>query len=257
MFSVFEKSSSINLQKKYVETLDEDIKDSLRWYTSDEYVKFNRYLRTEKKERNSVFERHVHNIDFAFLNAPALQESIVVYKGVIGSKVFSDKAYISTSRYYDNTLKFAETYKNCCVMEITVSKNSKVLPLQSLTEYKDEEEILLDRDGTLICTSQYVKKVKKESDMNMLVCVYTKGIEIQTMKDVKEAILELSEEERDKILIDRILSLVDEGELELYDSDKELKNYIKSLYSQIEPSLTISKDLLDVILNRLKSKYGL
>jgi hypothetical protein len=142
-------------------------------------------------------------------------------------------------------------------MEITVSKDSKILPIQSLTKYKDEEEILLDRNGSFICTSKYVKKIRKEVDMNILVCVYAKGYEIENSKDIKEVNLEFTNEEKDKILIERILGLVDEEELELYDNDKELKKYIKSLYEQIEPKFIMNKELLNIIFARMKSKYNI
>jgi hypothetical protein len=38
------KYSSTKEQEDYVKSLDEDIKDSLIWYTGDEYKNFNAYL---------------------------------------------------------------------------------------------------------------------------------------------------------------------------------------------------------------------
>jgi hypothetical protein len=240
-------------QIEYVKTLDKDIKDSLRWYTGDEYKSFNECLRYGLKMTH-VQKTHLANIDFAFENAPPLDSQIIVYKGIIGKNIFSDKAFISTSKYYENTLKFAETYNNCCVMKITVTEGSRILPVQSLTQYKDEEEILLDRDGVLICYNTYIHKEKKEEDMNILCCTYTKGIIIEKTKDIKEAIVELKEEEDEKTIINRILDLVDEEELELYDNEKDIKYYIISLNKQISKK-NLDKDSIEIIYTRMKSKY--
>ena len=215
-------------QINYVKNLDSDIKDSLKWYTGDNYTDFNRRLRYGKELTD---EQYIHfvNINFAFENVPPLETTITVYKGIIGKNVFSDKAFISTSKYYDNTLKFAETYNNCCVMEITVSKGSKILPLQILTQYKDEKEILLDRNGTLISTGQYIKKVKGDPDMNVLYCTYSKGIEISSEKDLKIAIKEFKNDEIEAEIIKRFFENVDDDELELYETENELITYIKEI----------------------------
>jgi hypothetical protein len=97
------KYSSTRKQDEYVMSLDDDIKDALIWYTGDEYSGFNRYLRNlrSKKYSDSSYEIYLKNIDYAFAHAPPLEVPITVYKGVIGSEVFSDKAFISTSKYYD------------------------------------------------------------------------------------------------------------------------------------------------------------
>jgi hypothetical protein len=253
------KYSSTKIQDDYVKSLDEDIKDSLIWYTGDDYSGFNRYLRNlrSKKYSNSTYEMHLKNIDYAFAHAPPLEVPITVYKGVIGSEVFSDKAFISASKYYENTLKFAESYKQCCVLEITVSKGSKILPLQSLTKYKDEEEVLLDRNGSLICTEQYMKKDKVNRYMKVLVCVYAKGLEIESSKDIKEISEELAYENFENKIIERILNNVDEDELILYSNDNELKQYINSIYKQLKVPFILEKDVVEIILSRIKSKYSL
>ena len=243
-------------QINYVKNLDSDIKDSLKWYTGDNYTDFNRRLRYGKELTD---EQYIHfvNINFAFENVPPLETTITVYKGIIGKNVFSDKAFISTSKYYDNTLKFAETYNNCCVMEITVSKGSKILPLQILTQYKDEKEILLDRNGTLISTGQYIKKVKGDPDMNVLYCTYSKGIEISSEKDLKIAIKEFKNDEIEAEIIKRFFENVDDDELELYETENELITYIKSIYKNIYPSKHLKNNILDIILTRLKSKLNI
>lgn len=244
----------MNEQIKYVKNLDSDIKKSLKWYTGDEYSSFNKKLRYGiklDKEQNMHFD----NINFAFENVPPLENIITVYKGVLNNIVYSDKAFMSTSRYYDNVLKFAKTYENCCVMEITVSKGSKILPLQKLSMYKDEEEILLDRDATLICTGKYLKKIKKEEDMNVLYCTYSKGYEIETIKDVKEAIKEYDIDAEETDIIKRILDNIDEEELEFYETDTEIKKYIESRFKEIYPKGKLEKHILQDIFNRIKNKY--
>ena len=151
----------------YIETLPENIIQSLVWYTGDGYLFFNESLRKKMipKEKN-----HFDNIQKAFLNCPTLKNSIIVYKGV---KITDEKdmykkdlAYVSTGTNYEST----ETFRGskCCVLQITVSAGSKVLPVYLLSENESEDEILLDKGGNFI-----VKGSTMKDNMKIIFITYT------------------------------------------------------------------------------------
>ena len=63
----------------------------------------------------------------------------------------SDNAYISTTRKESVTELFA--YDECCVIEFTISPGSKVLCVESVSSFKDEGEVIIERGGSFITTA--------------------------------------------------------------------------------------------------------
>lgn len=66
-------------QEKYVENLPKNIKDSLLWYTTDEYRDFN-YRITNNIVLSSAQRRHLDNITTAFYDVPPTKNPISVYR---------------------------------------------------------------------------------------------------------------------------------------------------------------------------------
>ena len=77
-----------------------------------------------------------------------------------------DLAYVSTTTNYEST----ETFRGskCCVLQITVSAGSKVLPVYLLSENESEDEILLDKGGNFIVTGSTMK-----DNMKIIFITYT------------------------------------------------------------------------------------
>ena len=77
-----------------------------------------------------------------------------------------DLAYVSTTTNYEST----ETFRGskCCVLQITVSAGSKVLPVYLLSENESEDEILLDKGGNFIVTGSTIK-----DNMKIIFITYT------------------------------------------------------------------------------------
>ena len=128
----------------YVKNLPDDIIEPLEWYTGGNFDKLNSALRNNKK-LTSIQSSHVKNIDMAFSGAPRLTKPITVYKGVETNNIFSDKAFVSTTSEMKQAYNFSG--KECCILIINVSKGSKPLMLSSISKYKEEKEILLNRNG--------------------------------------------------------------------------------------------------------------
>jgi hypothetical protein len=227
-------------QISYVNSLPENIRESLAWYTGGAFDTLNERLR-KGKGLGSMQAEHLHRIDLAFSGAPALENPITVYKGKNSMSVYSDKAFISTSVEYDKALDFAGS--KCCILEITVAPGSKVLPIFGLSRYQEEGEVLLDRDGELTATY-----VGAKGDMKVIKCVYLPrtGISIEKGVDIKEAEKELQTDNSETEIINRIVGMFEPDELEFLDDiEDEVKIIAKKL------GLKVSRKMMDDILKVL------
>ena len=123
--------------------------ETIIWYTSYGYKDFNTRMR-KGVELTQTQKDHLNVLDQIFKLIDPLENSITVYKGIADDKYDSDKSFVSTSRKESATYEF--TSGNCCVIEFNVSAGSKVLFLENTSEFKNEREILLNRDGKIFIT---------------------------------------------------------------------------------------------------------
>ncbi len=147
---------SLSEQTAYVDKLPHDIQYSLRFYSYKGYVPINGFLRGLRSEISPSVKKHVENIITAFRDVPPLREPIIVYRGKLSDKIYSDKAFLSTSLIMETTQDFS---RECCVFKITVSAGSKVLPIENFSIKASEQEILLDRNGKLEKTNTEVREI--------------------------------------------------------------------------------------------------
>ena len=124
---------------------------SLRKYTGTSYNKYkkvNQALRSGKKLPDSI-KKIVDNIDAIFDMVEPTTREITVYRGVKRDEdVISNGAFISTS--YSKTVAASFTNDDCCFMIIKIPVGSKILFVESISNYPEEKEILLSRKGNLI-----------------------------------------------------------------------------------------------------------
>lgn len=179
-------------QMKYVDSLDPKTKSALQRYTHQFDWQVNQILMKDGKpiveslkhpnpDPDNTFDvneldygyEHVLNknikdvqrrLDVAFANAPPLTHSLVVYRGIKytrGEKYSHDpiynKQYISTSTEMSVAENFVENA--CCVLYITLPVGTRVLPLERVTHYPGEYEVLLPRNGKIQVYKQEGKKV--------------------------------------------------------------------------------------------------
>ena len=105
-----------------------------------------------------------------------------------------DLAYVSTTTNYEST----ETFRGskCCVLQITVSAGSKVLPVYLLSENESEDEILLDKGGNFIVTGSTMK-----DNMKIIFITYTSencniisDLNLKSIKKTEEKINDSTED---------------------------------------------------------------
>jgi hypothetical protein len=147
-------------EEEYEDEEDEDEEDL--WFP--DYVEFNTALRKGLKFKEKIYKQWLKNLDLAFARIPQLEQPLIVYKGKKSEKVYSDKSFVSTSLQFDIAMNFANKIRgtdlHCCVVEITVSPGSKILPIFYGSEYPEEQEILLDRNGEMFVTGSTIEKVR-------------------------------------------------------------------------------------------------
>lgn len=208
--------TTLKKQQNYISKLsrNDPIRESLTWYTESNFKEFNKKLR----RRGSVMSReelnHRDNIDQAFENVFRLESPLTVYRGIdrddfISEKEFSDKAFISTSLSYEIARK-TFTAGMCCILQITVSPGSKVLPLRLISNNPEEEEILLDRDGIMFCTM-----VNVVDNMKVFYITYSpkKSERVEDMKDLSNA----EDKGRNDLIIEQLIILLQKQQ----EDDKE------------------------------------
>lgn len=190
--SDYHYTKSLDAQLNYVDSLDPKIKSALQKYTHQFDWQVNQVLMMDKDKPiveslkhpnadNNTFDvneleygyEHVLNknikdvqrrLDAAFANSPPLTHSLIVYRGVKynrGEKYshnpIYNKQYISTSTEQGVADNFVRG--SCCTLIITLSVGTHVLPLERVTQYPGEYEVLLPRGGTLQVYKQEGKKV--------------------------------------------------------------------------------------------------
>ena len=229
----------INEINKYIKGLPDKIKDSLEWYTGGNFDKINEKLRRNIKLDPTQL-KNFNNIQLAFKGVPKLNKSITVYKGKNTDRVYSDKSFISTSTTINDAMKF--TGKNCCILIINVSIGSKILPISMLSKYKDENEVLLDRNATLIITDTFYK-----NNMKFINCTYTSGMIVTDKKDVKIAEKIIKKEDNDTVIINRIFNILKDDDPDFLDEEE-----IVNIYKQTYPLRKVDKNIIKVVSKMLK-----
>jgi len=236
--------NNVKEQETYVEKLEEELVEelveSILWYCQEaNYKEFNENLRkglqlTEEQSEN------LKNLDDAFLGVSPLKNAITVYKGIKEDVVFtSDKAFMSTTIFFDKAKLFSND--TCCIYQITVSPNSKVLPIRKISTFPEEEEILLDRGGNLTLTGTGVKEGKK-----IFYITYSPKFSHELKEDLDKQFLESE-------FLKLVQTAVKEEENE---EDEDFRTPIDTLITDIYKRLT-RKQISSVYLEKVKSQLKL
>lgn len=242
-------------QEEYVQHLDDTIKESLTWYTQNNFKEFNKKLRRHGSVMSGKELNHRGNIDDTFENVFRLESPLTVYRGIhrddfISEKEFSDKAFISTSLSYKIARK-TFTAGMCCILQIIVSPGSKVLPLRLISNNPEEEEILLDRDGIMFCTM-----VSVVDNMKVFYITYSpkKSERVEDMKDLSNA----EDKGRNDLIIEQLIKLLQKQQQEDEEEDPDFRvSFDDSMIRTIYERLAERKKISDKDLEKVKSQLNL
>lgn len=215
------------------EKLSDSQHRTLKWYTGGNFDEFNNAIRREEK-LTEFQQEHLERLDEIFYITPPLEEPIIVYKGKSSDKVYSDKSFVSTSLDYKQATYFART--NCCVLQITVSPGSKVLPLRSISREPHEEEVLLNRNGHMMITGETIR-----DEMKIIFCSYLpeKAVDIKQLDRVLPKL-------DDDLIVERIIEYFKDDDVDDIDDFT-----ITDFYNRITKT-KITKEKL----NKIKIRLG-
>lgn len=248
---------------RYVDLLNEDLKDSLTFYTSPHYVVLNKNLRTGA-ELDETINKHYNNILDIFAGAPSLDETVVVYRGMSRRHKRKHGLFISTTFDERKAKSFTNVRGKCCLFVITLTPGQYgVLPIEHVSEAPGEQEVLLPpgdfsiqktvpasqtqietiyctyipNDALIIETGKVLKEGLTQEEIENLSIQSWVDVLIEKLKDQIELICGKSKTER---ALD--LCLEDELEsLDFYDDIPEAAvNKFKILFSNIIDTTTHS-----------------
>jgi hypothetical protein len=172
--------------------------------------------------------------------APPLETPIVVYKGKGSERVYSDKAFVSTTLDYNKTKRFSG--KNCCVIQITVSPGSKAIPLRGVSREPDEEEVLLDRGGILLVTGS---RINDNDRMKIIFATYSpqQSKLVRNDSQIKRAELQFDS----ALMIERLIKFFSGEDPDFLDEDEIKIVYTRIAKREISPKdLAIVKERLNI-----------
>ena len=248
----YKSNPIIQKQLEFVNDLEEnhkEIAESITKYTRDE--KFYKTMNTNllrKKRQPKEIQVDLNNIDEAFKAVPPLTEPLVVYRGKKQDEVNkTDLSFVSTSLSVKVATAFAEA--GCCVLQITVSPSSKVLPIYDLSNEPLEYEILLDRGGQFIITgSEIVRDISSArygKDMKIIYVSYVPKIFEQTtlLSEIVDP-EKLDETQVQESVITYFIGMKID-----YRSEEEFDTHLNKLIT--EENLILSPKTIDAIKLRL------
>jgi len=162
--------------------------ESLKEYTGFAFYQMNQILRevqcdveaipADKEEKQKIL-----NIDSLFDMIDPITEPITLYRGVrLQEFTKEDFGFISTSYNIQKALSY--TSFNCCLMEINVPVGTKCIFLESISNYEDEQEVLLPRNGKFVLTSVAVSTDSSEKDRYFITFIPKTSVESRSLTDI-------------------------------------------------------------------------
>lgn len=159
-------------QLNFVSNLDDMYKQTILRYTSSSN-EINGQLRDDTT-LSKIIWLDVTSFDQMFEMVPPINEDIFVYRGINTSQnelvKIQNKGYISTT--YDINIAKHFSGSNC-ILKIRIPRGSKILPIEKISFYPTEKEILLPRNSYLLVGNEeydyvnclFVKKKDKERNI--------------------------------------------------------------------------------------------
>jgi hypothetical protein len=213
------KEIEIKLKKQtdFIENkITEQERGALRDYIGYNYQEINNLLRSGSGEISDT----IALIDNVFNRVPPIEDPILVYRGIkqglfVDDKM-TDKAIVSTS--LDKNVAFSFSSGECCILNITLPKGSKVLPLFDKKTGSAENEILLKRDSKFITLRNY-KLPFSNAPYNKIHydVVYVSPLDGK-IEDIRDMSLDRATELLMKDVLMRLANSIPEDEKEFLDT---------------------------------------
>lgn len=150
--------NDLDRQIAFVNELSQEYLNSIIEYQGDSFVNRNLRLKLGLDDWEEFDLNTFRKLEDIFQSIPPLEKPLTVYRGVVipsEEKLDTyDGAYISTTTDKYMAQRFIEGISDCCILQITVSPGSKVLPLIDQSLIFEESEVILYRKGELMVTGR-------------------------------------------------------------------------------------------------------
>ena len=232
----------------YIKSLPENIKQSIKSYTTINYIEFNKKIRGKGllSANENIMKEHIHT---AFINIPVLKNELIVYRGIKNKDhIQDDHMFISCSLDIDVAKHFTNISFDKYIMKIIISSGSKILPIYPISDEPSELEILLCKCDNII-TNTFINKIDDFTIFHCMCIPYT-SVKILD-KDTPEIIISTSETSKK---INQIINLIFEdiidGMIEKDNIEETIDVYLKQFnlkidkYDRINIITNINKKLI-------------
>lgn len=212
--------------RKFISGLDRNLKNSLEHYSRDS-TSINHTLRG-RREPTEKIKNIISDIDSVFLQLDVLQTPLTLFRGIDDEKYLNDIAFVSTS--YEEEVAGAYSQDECCIIVINVPVGAKVIFIESISQNKDDKEVLLERGGSFSKTHVNVKSGKKY--------IYVSYIPPSTSvsKDLPKLV---KQSEKEDEIVNFIASNIEKSEIESLKEmglEDEIETIINDIYKKITNS---------------------
>lgn len=227
----------LRAQYNYVKNLSTRKEKAIRAYTGQAYATINDnlllHLPLEKK-----YSDIIEDIDTIFRNVPPTDVPIIVFRGVTRKHEFGIlPGYISTSYDIKRAFEFADKDLECCIFVITIPVGSKVLPVEEISEHKQEGEILLPRSSNF-------KLVQTDNinGMDYFYLILDHSIPLPEIEKKEEKIEEKEMKKSKKLdkkdVVNLLIENTQKDEIDLFGLEEAVKMTASSLSSIIKTTIT-------------------
>ena len=244
----------------YIGSLNPEIRDTITMYTYNLAEELNSAILDDNITEEQAIQ--IDNLDAALAGVPPITKPVTLYRGV---KFFPDidvRTFMSTSYDVNVTSRFVggpSINKICCLLRITASPGTQILPIDSLSRIPFEKEVILARTGDLLLTNARLEPYEKvygesgtvKKSITEEILVY--DLVYLPYKVSKDSTLSLKRE-RHRIINERIVQeLVDL----FYQTDPSLSIEARVEYLarriKADDFMTISRKTIDAAIGRIKS----
>ena len=205
----------------------EDIND----YTGFAFSRINRLIRQHKGNLNDIDDdiaekKQIKNIDLLFSLVDPITKPITLYRGVKYEQFAKeDYSYVSTSYNMSAPYQYIDKRNHCCLMEITLPVGTKCLFVESVSNYSDEKEVLLPRNGNFVLTAVAKSQNEYDIDKYFITFLQNSAIFTNSLQDV------VQKAEEKMTYLNEVLDTVKTTHLPPID-----ENYFKNQLLSIYPS---------------------
>jgi hypothetical protein len=149
-------------QIDYVNKLDRKLRNELITYTEGS-SDIRRHLTKPENTSLSYLKNSVINMDKIFSDVPPLKKTITLFSGA--GNIFDSKSYISSSTDVNVALFFSGG--DCCLYVLNVGKGVNVLPIEGISVFQDEKEVIINRGYEIIIEDDNVTTEVKLEDIDL------------------------------------------------------------------------------------------